>query len=100
MGVVDGLEKQTEGALELLDDRLGQDGELDIWVLIVNVLGELRDSLSICLGLEPEALALKQRLKLLVVCDDTVVDNGELPLGVRPVREYELAPRKKAVVVV
>lgn len=82
VGVVNGLHEKTEGALELLDDGLGQGGEVDAWVLIVDVLGELSDGLGIGLSLELEALALEEHLQLLVVCDDSVVDNGEFPLGV------------------
>jgi hypothetical protein len=49
----------------------------------VDVLGELGNALSVGLGLELEALGLEESLQLLVVGDDTVVDNAELPVGVR-----------------
>lgn len=80
--VVDGLHEQAECSLKLLDDGLGQGGEVDAGVLIVDVLGELGNGLCVGLGLESEALALEQSLQFLVVGDDTVVDNGELPFGV------------------
>lgn len=83
MGVVDGLDEETVSTLELLDDSLGQVGEADGRVLVVDVLGELGNALSVGLGLELETLGLEESLKLLVVGDDTVVDNGELPGGVR-----------------
>lgn len=83
MGVVDGLEEKTEGTLELLDDGLCEKSEVDSWVLIVDVFGELGDSLSVGLGLELETLALKKGPQLLVVGDDTIVDDRELPVGVR-----------------
>jgi len=82
VGVVHRLEQQSKGALKLLNDCLGQDGEFNVWVLVVKVLGELGDALGIGLGLETEALALQERLQFLVVGDDTIVNNGELPVDV------------------
>jgi len=84
MGVVNGLEEKTKGTLELLDDGLDERGEAQVGVLGVDVLCELGNSLGVGLRLELEALALEQRLELLVVCDDTIVDDGELPVGVGP----------------
>lgn len=81
-GEVDGLEQKTEGALELLDDGLHEGGEVDVGVLVEDVLGQLGDGLGIGLSLESEALGLEQGSQLLVVGDDTIVDDGELPLGV------------------
>jgi hypothetical protein len=86
MGVVDGLDEQTVGALELLDDGLGEVGEANGGVLVVEVLGELGNALGIRLGLELEALGAQEGLELLVVGDDTIVDDGELPGGVGPAR--------------
>ena len=84
MGVVDGLDQKTKGTLQLLDDGLDERGEAEVGVLSVDVLGELRDGLSVGLSLELVALALEQSLQLLVVCDDTVVDDREFPVGVGP----------------
>jgi hypothetical protein len=84
MGVVDRLDQKTESSLELLDDGLDKSGEAQVWVLAIDVLCELRDGLSVGLRLELVALALEQDLELLVVCDDTVMDDGELPVGVGP----------------
>ncbi|KAG9527140.1 isomerising glucosamine-fructose-6-phosphate aminotransferase, partial [Aureobasidium melanogenum] len=81
-GEVDGLEQKTKGALELLDDGLYEGGEVDVGVFVEDVLGQLGNGLSIGLGLEFEALGLEQGSQLLVVGDDTIVDDGELPLGV------------------
>jgi hypothetical protein len=83
--VVDGLDEETEGTLELLNDRLDERWEAQIWVLSVDVLCELGDGLSVGLGLELETLALEEDLEFLVICDDTIVDDGELPVGVGPV---------------
>jgi hypothetical protein len=58
MWVVNRLQQETKSTLELLDDRLGKDGEINVWVLIVNVFGELCNGLSIGLGLELETFAL------------------------------------------
>lgn len=85
MWVVYRLQEQTVGALKLLDDRLGERDEVNVWVRIVDVLGELRNGFGVRLGLESKALALEERLEFLVVCDDAVVDDGELPIGIRPV---------------
>lgn len=84
VGVVHRLHEQTKGTLELLDDRLGELHEAEVRVLIVDVFGELGNGLGIGLRLELEALALEQHLQLLVVCDDAVVHDGELPVGVGP----------------
>jgi hypothetical protein len=84
VGKVHTLDQQPISTLELADDSLGQLGETEVRVLVVEVLGELRDALGIRLGLEAEALALEQSLELLVVGDDTVVDDGELPVRVGP----------------
>jgi hypothetical protein len=51
-------------------------------VLVVEELGELGDALGVGFGLEAEALGLEQSLELLVVGDDAIVDDGELPVGV------------------
>jgi hypothetical protein len=82
MGVVDRLDKQSIGTLELLDNSLDEIGETNLGVLVVDVLGELGNALGIRLGLKLEALAGEQGLELLVVGDDTVVDNNELGVGV------------------
>ncbi len=37
--VVDGLEQETEGSLKFLDDSLGKDGEFDVGMLVIDVLG-------------------------------------------------------------
>ena len=83
MGVVDGLDEKTVSTLELLNDSLGQVGEANGRVLVVDVLCELGNALSVGLSLELETLGLEESLKLLVVGDDTVVDDGEFPVGVR-----------------
>jgi hypothetical protein len=56
-------------------------------VLVVDVLGQLGNALGVGLGLEAEALALEESLQLLVIGDDTIVNDGELPVGVGPDRE-------------
>ncbi|KAI6754186.1 hypothetical protein HG530_012700 [Fusarium avenaceum] len=67
MGVVDRLDEKTVSTLELLDDSLGKVGEANGRVLVVDVLGELGNALSVGLGLELEALGLEESLQLLVV---------------------------------
>lgn len=81
---MDGLQEKTESTLELLDDGLDERGEAQVGVLAVDVLCELGNGLGVGLSLELEALALEQGLELLVVCDDSIVDDGELPVRVGP----------------
>jgi len=85
-GEVDALHQKTKGTLQLLDDGLDEAGEVEVGVLIEDVLGQLSDGLSVGLGLETHALGLQKHPQFLVVGDDTVVDDGELPLGVGTVR--------------
>lgn len=85
MGVVNGFEKETESTLEFLDEALGQVSEFDVWVEVVEVLCQFGDTFCVGFGLEAETLALEKGLEFLVISDDTVVDNGELPSGVRSV---------------
>lgn len=91
MGVVDRLDKQSIGTLELLDNSLDEIGETNLGVLVVDVLGQLGNALGIRLGLKLEALAGEQGLELLVVGDDAVVDNHELGVGVGAVESQFLA---------
>lgn len=97
MGIVDRLEQQTKSALELADDGLGEGGEVDVGVQAVEVLCELCDALGVGFGLEAVALALEEGLELLVVCDDAVVDDGELPLGVgsRPDGKFQKYSKRR-----
>ena len=87
MGVVDGLQQQTKGTLELLDDGLGQNCELNIGVLVVKVLGKLGNALGVGLRLESETLALQQSLQFLIVGDNTIVNDGELPGGIGTINQ-------------
>ncbi|KAI9172071.1 proteasome regulatory particle subunit Rpt4 [Paramyrothecium foliicola] len=82
VGVVNGLDQQAVGTLKLLNDSLGKVGHANVRVLVMDVLGQLGNALSISLSLELEALADQESLKLLVVGDDAIVDDGELPAGV------------------
>lgn len=88
MRVVNGLDQQTESTLQLLNNGLGQDSELNIGVLVVEVLGKLRNALGIGLSLETETLALQKGLQFLVVGDNTVVDDGKLPGGIGAVDRW------------
>ncbi len=84
VGVVNRLHQKAKGALQLLDDSLGKVGEVDRWVLVVQVFSKLWDDLCVRLGLKLEALALQQNSQLLVIRDDAIVDNRELPRRVGP----------------
>lgn len=85
MGEMHGLDKEAEGTLELLHDSLREDSEVNVRLLVEQVLGQLSDALGISLCLEAEALALQQSSEFLVVGDDSIMDNGELPVHVRSV---------------
>ena len=85
-GEVHALHEKTESTLQLLDNSLDQAGEVEVRVLVEDELGQLGNGLSIGLGLEAHALGLQEHPQFLVVGDDTVVDDGELPLGVGAVR--------------
>jgi hypothetical protein len=87
VGVVDGLDEQTISTLKLRDDGLGKVDKAQVRVLVIDVLCQLGNALRVGLGLELVALGLEESLKLLVVCNDAIVDDGELPGGVRPVQE-------------
>lgn len=91
MWVVDGLNQQTVSTFKLLNDSLGQVRETNLRVLVVNVFGELRDALGVGLGLELEALGRQQGLQLLIVCDDAIVDDAKLPIGIRSVAGLKLS---------
>jgi hypothetical protein len=54
-------------------------------MLVVQVFCKLGNALGVCFGFETEASALKESPKFLVIGDDTVVNDGKLPLGIRPV---------------
>lgn len=84
MGIMHRLDQQAVSALKLLDDGLGKIGEANALILVIEILGKLSNALGIGLGLELEALAGEEGLQLLVVGDDTIVNNGELPGRVGP----------------
>ena len=52
---------------------------------VIEIFGELCDTFGVCLGFELEAFAFEQSLELLVVGNDTVVNDSELPFRVRSV---------------
>ena len=54
-------------------------------MLVVQVFCKLGNALSVCFGFETEASALKESPEFLVIGDDTVMNDGKLPLRIRPV---------------
>lgn len=82
MWVVDGFHQKTESTLQLLDDCLCQICEANGWVLVVDVFGQLGNALGIGLGLESESLCGQEGLEFFVVGDDSIVDDGELPVRI------------------
>lgn len=86
VGVVNRLKKQSESSLKLCDDGLGKGRHVNVRVLVVDVLSEDSNALSVGLRLEVLALALQQNLQLLVVGDDTIMDNGKAVGGITPSR--------------
>ena len=87
MGIVHRLDEQAIGTLELGNDSLGQVDKVEGRVLVVDVLGKLRDALGVGVCLKLVALGRQEGLKLLVVGDDTIVDNREFPSRVRSAQE-------------
>ena len=55
-------------------------------VLVVKVLDQLGNHLGVGVRLELVTFALQEKLDVLVVCDDTVVNDDELVFVVRPLR--------------
>jgi hypothetical protein len=49
---------------------------------IEEVFSQFSDAFSVGLGLEAEALALEEGLELLIVGNDTVVNDSELPFRI------------------
>ena len=49
---------------------------------IVEIFGEFGNAFGVRLGLELEAFALEESFELLVVCNDTIVNDSEFPLDV------------------
>ena len=83
MGIVNRLEEKTKCTLQFLDDCLGEDGELDVWVLVEEIFRKFSDAFRVCVGLKAETLGLEKGLQFFVISNDTVVDNGEFPFRVR-----------------
>ena len=55
MRIVDRREKETKCSLEFLDDSFGQNAELDIWMLVVQVFCKLGNAFCVGFCLEFEA---------------------------------------------
>ena len=79
---MDGLDEEAVRSLELGDDSFGQVHKAEAWILIADVLEELRNTLSVGFCLELRALAKQQCPKLLVIGHDAIVDHGEFPSGI------------------
>ena len=87
VGVVHRFDQQTVSTLKLLNDSLGKIGKANTLILVVEVLGKLGNALSIGFSLELKAFASEEGLELLVVGNDTIVDDAELPVRVRPLQQ-------------
>jgi hypothetical protein len=74
---------------QLLDDSLDErsEGQVSIGLFsVIDILCELGNTLSVSLALKDIAILLQDSLELLVVGNDTVVNDGELAGSVRSVR--------------
>jgi hypothetical protein len=74
---------------QLLDDGLDKrsEGQVSIGLFsVIDILCELGNTLSVSLALKDIAILLQDSLELLVVGNDTVVNDGELAGSVRSVR--------------
>lgn len=84
---MDGLQKDTECTLQLLDYGLSKINKLELRLLIMNIFRKLGDTLSVSVGLKlGTSLDLKESFQFFEVGDDTIVHNGEFPIGIRSVR--------------
>lgn len=54
---MDGLYQESKGTLQLLYDSLGQNGKVNFWLLVIQILCELRNALRIRFCLESKAFA-------------------------------------------
>jgi hypothetical protein len=79
---VDGFHEETESALKFLDDGFSESGEVDVWMRVVEELGEFGNALCVCVTFESEALAFEESPEFLVVCDYAVVNHCEFPLRI------------------
>ena len=90
---MDTLEEQSISALEFPNDKFGELREINVALLLIeDVLGELGNTLRVCLCLKDVPLVLENSLQFAVICDDTVMDDDELSFGITPVTSaYEVA---------
>ena len=82
MRIVNRLQQKTESSLQLVYNSFSKDGKFYFGILIIDVLSELCNSLGISLCFEFEAFTLKESLEFLIIGDDTIVYNRELPCRV------------------
>lgn len=54
-------------------------------MLVVQVFCQLGNALGVCFCFEAEASTLKESPQFLVIGDDTIMNDGKFPLGIRPV---------------
>ncbi|KAH3660597.1 hypothetical protein OGATHE_004929 [Ogataea polymorpha] len=78
VGIVDRLDHQTVGTLQLVQDFLGQLVKFQVVVLVEIVFEQLGDNFGVGVRSEGMALALQKRLELSIISDNTVVDHNEL----------------------
>ena len=80
--------KEKKRTHQLLDDRLDESGEVRLAALgrVVEVLAEHGDGLGVGLGLKLVTALRQHKLEFAVVCDDAVVDDGEVCVGVGALR--------------
>ncbi len=78
------LEDEREGALQLLQDGLDELGEVHalVGLRVVDVLGEDSNCLGVGLTLKLVSTLLEDKAEGRRIRDDTIVDDGELGLGV------------------
>lgn len=84
MWIMHRLQQQTESTFELGNYGLSQGGEVDVFVLIVDVFGQLGDAFCVGLTFKDLTLTLQKCFQFLVVCDNTIVDNSESESRVTP----------------
>jgi hypothetical protein len=79
VGEVGGFENESKRSFELLDDGLDELGKVEslMRLTVVDVFTESRNDLGVSVGVKDVASLVQDVFELLVVCDDTIVDQAE-----------------------
>lgn len=79
MRIVHRFDQETKSTSELFNNGLSQNCKINVRLLVVEVFGKFGNAFSVRFRLKPEPFAFQKRLQLLIVCDDSIVNNREFP---------------------